>query len=92
MMYISEIIMLCTLNLYRDVCQFYLNKTGRKNGKKNNKVNRTKWRVVNSLDFIVHCDFFSPPEVLKFKTRGKKCQAEKIEHGLTVPVSNALES
>lgn len=34
MMYISEIIMLGTLNVYRDVCQFYLNKTGRKNGKK----------------------------------------------------------
>ena len=55
-------------------------------------MNRTKWRVVNSLDFIVDCDFFFPPEVLKFKTRGKKCQAEKIEHGLTVPVSNAVES
>ena len=29
-MYISEVIMLCTLNLYSDVCQFYLNKTGEK--------------------------------------------------------------
>ena len=30
MVYISQIIILCTLNLYSAVCQFYLNKTGRK--------------------------------------------------------------
>ena len=30
MMYISQIIMLYTLNLYRAVCQLYLNKKGRK--------------------------------------------------------------
>ena len=30
MMYVSQIIMLCTLNLYGAVCQLYLNKTGGK--------------------------------------------------------------
>ena len=30
MMYVSEITMLYTLNLYSAVCQLYLNKTGRK--------------------------------------------------------------
>ena len=30
MMYVSQIIMLCTLNLYSAVCQLYLNKAGRK--------------------------------------------------------------
>ena len=30
-MYVSQIIMLCTLNVYSAVCQLYLNKTGRKN-------------------------------------------------------------
>ena len=30
MMYVSQIIMLYTLNLYRAICQLYLNKTGRK--------------------------------------------------------------
>ena len=29
-MYVSQIIMLYTLNLYRPVCQLYLNKIGRK--------------------------------------------------------------
>ena len=29
-MYVNQIIMLCTLNLYSAVCQSYLNKTGRK--------------------------------------------------------------
>ena len=70
--------MLCTLNLYRDVCQFYLNKTGRKNGKKNNKVNRTKWRVVNSLDFIVYCDFFSPLKCLSSKQEEKNVKLRKL--------------
>ena len=32
MMYVSQSIMLCTLNLYSAVCQLYLNKTGRKKG------------------------------------------------------------
>ena len=36
MMYVSQIIMLYTLNLYSAVCQFYLNKTGRKNICSNN--------------------------------------------------------
>ena len=31
MMYVSQVIMLYTLNLYSAVCQLYLNKTGRKN-------------------------------------------------------------
>ena len=31
MMYVSQIIMPSTLNLYSAVCQLYLNKTGRKN-------------------------------------------------------------
>ena len=30
MMYVSQIIMLYTLNVYSAVCQLYLNKTGRK--------------------------------------------------------------
>ena len=30
MMYVNQIIMLYTLNLYSAVCQLYLNKTGRK--------------------------------------------------------------
>ena len=30
MMYVTQIIMLYTLNLYSAVCQIYLNKTGRK--------------------------------------------------------------
>ena len=30
MMYVSQIIMLYTLNLYSAECQLYLNKTGRK--------------------------------------------------------------
>ena len=34
MMYVSQIIMLHTLNLYSAVCQLYLNKTGRKEKKK----------------------------------------------------------
>ena len=33
-MYISQIIMLYTLNLYSAVCQLHLNKTGRKKLKK----------------------------------------------------------
>ena len=32
---VSQIIMLDTLNLYTAVCQLYLNKTGRKESKKN---------------------------------------------------------
>ena len=31
MMYVSQIIMLSTLNSHSSVCQFYFNKTGRKN-------------------------------------------------------------
>ena len=31
MLYVSQIIILYTLNLYNAICQFYLNKTGRKN-------------------------------------------------------------
>ena len=30
MIYVTQIIMLCTLNLYSAVCQLYLNKTGKK--------------------------------------------------------------
>ena len=31
MMYITQIILLYTLNLYKGICQLYLNKTGQKN-------------------------------------------------------------
>ena len=37
MMYVSQIIMLYTLNLYRAVCQLYLNKTVRKKRKTTDK-------------------------------------------------------
>ena len=38
MMYVSQIIMLYTLNLYSAVRQLYINKTGRKNNKCYNKI------------------------------------------------------
>ena len=38
MMYVNQITMLYTLNLYSAVCQLYLNKTGQKN--KNNVKNK----------------------------------------------------
>ena len=36
-MYVSEIVMLHTLNLFSAVCELYLNKTGRKNNSKDLK-------------------------------------------------------
>ena len=33
MMYVSQIVMLHTLNLFSAVCELYLNKTGRKKAK-----------------------------------------------------------
>ena len=38
MMYVSQIIMLYTLNLYSAVCQLYLNKAGRREKKKKNQL------------------------------------------------------
>ena len=38
MMYVSQIIMLYTLNLYSAVCQLYLSKTGRKKLKTNTDI------------------------------------------------------
>ena len=48
MAYVSQIIILCTLNLYSAVCQLYLSKTGRKN---NN--NKKKFFFFKDLFFFI---------------------------------------
>ena len=37
-MYVSQIVVLCALNLHDAVCQIYLNKTGRKNFEGNSEI------------------------------------------------------
>ena len=53
MMYISQIIMLCTLDLYSDLCQLYLNKTGREKRKKM-IMNSFRAETLSYLSFIVN--------------------------------------
>ena len=43
MMYVCQIIMLCTLNLDSALCQLYLNKTGRKKNLRHTPKDWKKW-------------------------------------------------
>ena len=47
MMYVTQIIMLYTLNLYSAVCQLYLNKTRRQKLKKEIKARRKSINLVH---------------------------------------------
>ena len=47
MMHVNQIIMLYTLNLYSTVCQYYLNKAGRKKQKKSLTGNQGKGLLQN---------------------------------------------
>ena len=53
MMYVSQIIMLYTLNLYSAVCQWYLSKTGRKNFYETKKLCKDWQHFTFSLVFDV---------------------------------------